>query len=684
MAEQRDKIRLELLKDEDLECTFKPTLSKHGQEVRRHYHTKEGKVDYVEMSKQSQEWLKTKAKKLKAKGEKNETDRAEAIKDAIIPMSEKSKRLAERHRAKAEEKRKIDDAIAELTNRSRDLNSFANTSAHASHGASFKSPVVGSMSPIRRGGSNDDASPARTEATDEGHQDTSGVAPTSLGGDESYARNDINDESASALNPNMSTVSQGGYVDPQLLLKLQTFRRRALDDQTNQAYYPSFEPITNAGGAFAHFFRNGSPNGKGASPLAETHGSTPMATTPGRGEGEDGQTIANARIVQRLLDDVEQRKFRQAERIKEAEERKNEKMYDPVTGQPFFQPNAVPTVVIGRKRIPVSELPKKEQDEAAKILRTKKLDFLLAVAKRKECDGSPQRDINAFLKYCSEMQAQATKRVEKVRRLEEKELEGLFVPKVDDNSRKLTQHKANDKVYNRELTRKAPPPPPEVKRESNGDAIKNMIERSKQWVDRRQMLVKKKVNELEKDEIKECSFNPKLHKSSAMLTAAAEQRLAGELAMLRSQSEQMQLEDEQRALSMQHRSVGRNASQSVRSAGERSSVSVRSDLNGFQNTTGSQRRERVAPVTDEDPSSAARKIYSQAVFVSSNPSTNRSEHHEAGNAAGDFPARPAQAASTQPPHPVAQKEKEEDLDDLLNSWKELDEMTDVILRSGNA
>lgn len=693
--EQREKIRSALLQKEDEQCTFKPIISERGQEVRRNYHTKGGKVDYVEMSKQSQEWLKTREKKLKAKSEKQETEYNESIKESIIPMSEKSKRLAERHRAKAEEKRRLEAAITELTNRSKDLSGAGLNSTNVSQ--SPKARAFDSMSPIRGGSQNTNTavSPSQTAATEEGgneegQHDTSGAAPTSLGGgDESYGNND---ESAIAMDPNASyATAAASHVDPQLLLKLQTFRRRALDDRSNLDYYPSFEPVTNSGGAFAHYFQNGGSNSpwrKFASTGGEsdTHNSsTPMATTPGRGDGEDGQTVSNARIVQRLLDDVEQRKVRQAERIKEAEERKKEKLYDPVTGQPFFQPNAVPTVVIGRKRIPVSQLPKKEQEEAAKILKTKKLDFLLSVAKRKECDGSPQRDINAFLKYCSEMQAQAVKRVEKVRRLEEKELEGLFVPKVDENSRKMTQHKANDKVYNRELPRKAPPPPPEIKKESDGEAIKNMIERSKQWADRREMLVKKKLSELEKEAVRECSFNPKLHKSSAMLTAAAEQRLAGELAMLRSQSEQMQLEDEQRALSMQR---GRNASQSVRSVGDRSSVSVRSNENTFHQTSGSLRRERASNQTDESNLLASSKNkYSPAEFVASSPASLRSDERADGSiyvsrdAAEDTSNKrqaAAAAAATQPP-----PAKEKDIDDLLNSWKELDEMTDVILRSGS-
>ena len=875
--ELRESVKKQLLESDDKECTFRPTISQHGQQLRRAYHTSGGRVDFVAMNESSKEWLRNREKKLKAKADKAERDEADAIKEAKVPMSEKSKRLAERYRAKQEEKAALEAALSDLQASgsiggmgmgSTSMMHFSSASASppmggyvdASGGAGSPNPYRsrhngdggnGVLSPIRNADGSmvsaaaagsplmikvrrakrmirkkasaaataADAAEGASEAAANNNNTCSAEAPTreaspatlapatppfasadeakrggngneaeeadddddrALASDEEYYYEEVEEEVEAMPDddgsPNHHHHNGGGYdsmssyrqasesaaryldisgnVDTALLEKMQSYRRSVLHDAANKDYYPSFEPVTNGAAAFEHYFSPNRSNAAGrtgtSALIMSPSGGGGGASTPGRDGGggataDDGQTNANARIVQRLLDDVEQRKIRQAQRIEEAEERRKEKLFDPMTGQPFFQPNAVPTVVIGKKRVPVTELPPKEREEALKILKKQKLDFLLSSAKKKEEAGSPTRDLDTFLKYCNEMQTQAARKMEKIRRLEDKELEGLFVPAVNAKSTRIIQSKNPEAVHKRELPRKEAPPPPPPKRESDGEAIKNMMERSKQWEERRENLKNRKIRQLEKEATEECTFNPKLRKRVATeMTAAAEQRLAGELAMLRSQQELLRIEDEQRGLLATAAAAQRNASRSVGSV--RSAHSNANQLVGpagtnyntaplhFITSSGSIRRERncggyADPMNPSSMNDGGNNMFQQPQQQQqqeggggSGLQTHRSEaegsafgnhvlsvggsfrhdggydqqqqqHFTGGYSTAGYPQPPAGSAAhaasvgstaggyPQPPNPAAATSPaaEPTVDDLIDSWKELDALTDAIL-----
>ena len=624
------------------------------------------------------EWAKGRDKKLAAKVEKYNTEFDDSIQETRVPLTKRTQFLAERRRAKQQ---KAAEAMAML-------------SKYDNKRAAFASAVTA----VNRSGR---AHQESDEQEGSRHQDDAATKVRSL-------------------------LDTGDQQSPTCHVRAVTCRRSILDEISDQHLYPSFEPITNSISQREDMFfkylqyeaQKGGQEGSG-SDEEEEEGEAAGDNHEGgdrAGDNDDQRSKSKdapsrrkkkqqdggeefhydptviedalwagktdtAKTVQRLLDDVEQRKVRHAKRLEDDKLRQREQMYDPQTGQPLFQPNSMPTILYQKKRIPIDELPPSDRAEALKILRQKHLDFLHETAKKKK-GRNGQRDLADFFQHCSELQSKAQKRVEKIRKLEEKELTGLFVPKVDEQSSKLIEARGREMVHKRELPVKEKPPSPPKKKESDGDRIMSMIERSKTWEQRRSTRLSRKEKEIEKEESKECTFSPKMQKAkNDRLAAASESRLASEMAVMRSQSEQIA----QMAASLaQHHSLSRGGG----GGSQRSSVSRHSGSYPVVPTSFARPRNNVVESASRSPQTmrGASEVFQPLEDDGPGPTLEQlsrddgypSSPHRGGQQAGGHVAPLSPSGGARRVTSSA-AQSHGSVDNLINSWNELDNLTDAVL-----
>lgn len=137
------------------------------------------------------------------------------------------------------------------------------------------------------------------------------------------------------------------------------FHRNTISPETY-----SFEPVTNTA-TRRELYLTGAPSPKhSVVPGDGDAGSDDDGSSPGDDTGRPAPARTTAsQFVQRLQDDIKARELRATERRKKYEALQKERLYDNETGQPLFQPNAVPTKLVGQKRVPFTELSPEERAE---------------------------------------------------------------------------------------------------------------------------------------------------------------------------------------------------------------------------------------------------------------------------------------------------------------------------------
>ena len=249
-------------------------------------------------------------------------------------------------------------------------------------------------------------------------------------------------------------------------------------------------------------------------------------------------------IVDRLVTDIEGRRQRQIEREQLYRKKLKEKLYDRTTGQPLFEPNALPTIVRNDgTRIPLDKLPAKERAETLRKWRTwKHVDVGAQVWKhaarsKSPADGSGNRGprtMDEIVAKLMDKQFSSKNKVEKIRTRERKELKDLFHPKLEQKSIEMTSSDPDRlPIYQQPLPTKPSKEEEEARkpkpRKSDAAAIEGMLQRTKQWLQTRHNQLQRKATSIEREEMAECVFAPSVTAESARICQERQARLLVEL-----------------------------------------------------------------------------------------------------------------------------------------------------------
>ncbi len=346
-------------------------------------------------------------------------------------------------------------------------------------------------------------------------------------------------------------------------------------------------------------------------------------------------------LVQRLLDDAKQREIRAEERKKYYDLLRQEALFDPETGQPLFQPNAMPTLKVGEKRVPFSELPDEQKEELRKTLQSRHCGHVIKISSKRT---TTQRSINEIVATIDEKVKQRELQIERIRRNDEKEKSAWFKPAIDPLSAQTADAKGRIPLHKQALPKPEAPPPPPPKPKSSGKDMADLVARNAEWLQQREKILQKKRCEVEKEQLSEVTGRPKIH-SSTDLVAAAEQRFSAEVQVAR-----------------QHRDAMSQASVGSRSVSNQSCVKSQGQL--CKESSGALRRQRVSP-SFVSASASPRPIAEAAAHFSPAPQIPRQ-------------AVPVMMG-VQEAQPGAAAEDDDGLQGLLASWKELEIETDRAL-----
>ena len=346
-------------------------------------------------------------------------------------------------------------------------------------------------------------------------------------------------------------------------------------------------------------------------------------------------------LVQRLLDDAKAREQRAAERKLYYEALRRETLFDHETGQPLFQPNAQPTLKVGEKRVPFHELSDQQKDELKKLLHTRHCGHVIKISDKK---SSTQRTITEIVATIDEKVKQREQQLERIRRNDEREKSGWFKPKIDERSAQTAVAKGRVPLHKKTLpkpTTPAPLPPPP---KSSAKEMADLVSRNNEWLQQKQKLIQKKKAEVEKEELAEVTAKPKIHSSSDLVNAA-EQRMAAEV-----------------QLSRQHRDAASTGSVEARS---NSTMSMKS-ATGFrqQQSSGALRRQRAHVDCHASPRALGNHF-------SPPPQGPRTA----------FPSSEAHQGLLPPEITSCSLGNDDGLQELLDSWKQLEQETDRALQT---
>lgn len=354
--------------------------------------------------------------------------------------------------------------------------------------------------------------------------------------------------------------------------------------------------------------------------------------------------ITQREFVQRLLDDAKEREVRAEERKRHYDELKQESMYDPETGQELFSPNAPPTLRVGDKRVPYSQLSTQQQEELRKSLQSRHCAHVVKISGMKT---KTQRSIDEIVATIDEKVKQREQQIERIKRNDEKEKNGWFKPTIDPLSAQTAESKGRIPMHKKTLPKPEAPPPPPPKPKSSAKEMNNLVARNAEWAQQREKVLAKKRAELQKEELSEVTGKPKIH-SSLDLVVAAEQRFSAEVQVAR----------------QQHRDAMSAGSIDGRSASVQSSSM---SLSVNKESSGALRRQRASAV--QSTSASPLPVVVEATHFSPMPQIPR-----------DFAIVPR---SVMPDATAAAAAAVEDdgLQGLLDSWKELELQTDLALRN---
>jgi hypothetical protein len=271
----------------------------------------------------------------------------------------------------------------------------------------------------------------------------------------------------------------------------------------------SFEPITNTARLREAYITGG--------PSPKSRAARSGGDTPGERDVNDGpaQTTAS-HIVQRLQEDIKAREVRAAERKKRYEAVQKERLYDNETGQPLFVPNATPSKSVGKNRVPFHELPPDEQKQMKAKLSKMGMSFIVRASMRNRAN-EPTRNIEDIVAAMADRSKRAETHMEKIKRNDIKERDDWFHPKLDSSSLKMAA--ARVPPHEQELPTK-PPPPPELKKPASSKTkMDEMLLRTEQWTQSRKTRMQRAHEKVVAEELADCTFKPLRANREALLSA---------------------------------------------------------------------------------------------------------------------------------------------------------------------
>ncbi|EKF32746.1 hypothetical protein MOQ_003398 [Trypanosoma cruzi marinkellei] len=267
-------------------------------------------------------------------------------------------------------------------------------------------------------------------------------------------------------------------------------------------------------------------------------------------------------LLKSYLQRVESDKMRREEKLEKLRiyyaKLANEQKYEKKTGQPLFEPNALPTVVKDGVRVSFNELDGEEQRLLIKKLRQQHQEYVLARYfrdERERREGKDQRR-RAPDEVVADLLDQEKKRQSHAE--DESTPEETFHPKISARTRRIVSKKQWTPVYERPLPKRTSqssesPSPYSPNTKSLDACFQRVLARSMEWVQRRNQRVQNARQALEEKSLAECRFQPKVDGSldvssigggsvhsrivdNDALVANAEARICTELGLLRSQA----------------------------------------------------------------------------------------------------------------------------------------------------
>lgn len=315
---------------------------------------------------------------------------------------------------------------------------------------------------------------------------------------------------------------------------------------TPKAEVHSFEPITNSANQRSLYLVGGAQTST-AGNAEDEDPNAPHIDDGASNQGGRAMTTAS-HIVQRLQEDAKAREERAELRKKHYEMIQKQRLYDPETGQPLFEPNAMATKAIGKERVAFDHLSPEDRADLLKRLQKVGMSHLIAAAKKKQ--NRAARPIDEIVATMADRTTQAAHHIEKIKRDDKKHEEGWFTPKVNPTSLKMAEGKT--KIH--ELPLPTPKvadnsskhPEPTKPAPSSAKKMNGMVERSEEWVKHHQLLLERKREKQRAAELDGCSFKPEraVTKSKNQnfendLVMAAEVRMRYDLEMYRSVSKEI-------------------------------------------------------------------------------------------------------------------------------------------------
>ncbi|RNF25741.1 uncharacterized protein Tco025E_01981 [Trypanosoma conorhini] len=266
-------------------------------------------------------------------------------------------------------------------------------------------------------------------------------------------------------------------------------------------------------------------------------------------------------LLRAYLQRVEADKARREQRLEQLRadcaRKAREQMYEAKTGQPLFEPNALPTVRKHGVRVGFKELDGEERQELLKKMRLRHQEYVLARHFREERErreGKPQHPRGPD-EVVADLLDQAKRRY---RHAEDAVgvPAGTFHPQISARTRRIIARKLWQPIHERPLPRRpsqSSEAPSSCSPKSSDTCFERVLARSENWVEQRNQRVQGARLALEKAAAAECSFHPNLESSfdassiggnSAQsrvvdhdaLVANAEARICTELGLLRSQA----------------------------------------------------------------------------------------------------------------------------------------------------
>jgi hypothetical protein len=241
-----------------------------------------------------------------------------------------------------------------------------------------------------------------------------------------------------------------------------------------------------------------------------------------------------ADVIERMEHDIKERRARRETRADLFQQKQREKLFDKATGQPLFEPNAMPAAHRHGKLVNLEDLtPAERQDLYAQVRRQYRIDLQAAVsiAKRRLSTGKERRSMQDIVENLMMKQTMADKKVAKTIRKQNQELEQQFKPKINERPG------GPDPLYIPVHRRPLPARKPTQKKEAqvlfkcSADNMAHVLQRSTQFEEARARKLARVRSSRDREEVAECTGHPTINPVSAILVEKLQGRTMQQIDM---------------------------------------------------------------------------------------------------------------------------------------------------------